>query len=127
MPQLVNQCQLYGWRLSLYSRRGAGPCHNSQSSVAGTAAGLPTPMGLRRLVYQVSAQYARPISPLWIFSTISIECGDERCCEPIWQSLPYFFCASTSIFPSRGLWEQGFSTYTCLPASSARMAMGACQ
>ena len=34
--------------------------------------------------------------PSWILPTISMVWGEERCCEPIWQSLPYFFWASTS-------------------------------
>ena len=40
-PSVRNQCQLYGCTLSLYSCRGAGPCHRSQSSVAGTGTTLP--------------------------------------------------------------------------------------
>ncbi len=37
------------------------------------------------------------------------------------------FAASMSNRPSRTLCEHGFSTYTCLPASAARIAPGVCQ
>src|ERR1700678_1581472 len=53
--------------------------------------------------------------------------GDERCWVPICTNLPYFFFASTSRAPSAGLWLQGFSTYTCLPACNPSMAIGVCQ
>ena len=40
----------------------------------------------------------------------SIVCAEERCWFPICTSLLYFFCASTTIAPSAGLWLCGFST-----------------
>ena len=41
--------------LSVYALRGAGPCHNSQSSWGGTGAGLPNPIDFLVLEYQALA------------------------------------------------------------------------
>jgi hypothetical protein len=50
-----------------------------------------------------------------------------RAWVPCWTMHLYFRAASTNMRPSRTLCEQGFSTYTSLPAWQARMAAGACQ
>src|SRR6202046_5341573 len=105
-----NQCQLYGCTLSLYGLRGAGPCHKSQSSCGGTGTSLPMPIDFLVLTYHAFAKYGLPIMPSRILSTISMVCGEERCCVPICTSLPYFCCARTNVSPSAGLWLHGFST-----------------
>jgi len=46
---------------------------------------------------------------------------------PTWTTRLVRRAASIMSRPSRMLWEAGFSTYTCLPASQARMVAGACQ
>src|SRR5277367_880754 len=107
VPHVLNQCQLYGCTLSLYARRGAGPCHKSQSSCGGTLTSFPVPMDLRTLLYQAFAKYRRPIIPSRIFAITSIVCGEERCCVPICTSFWYFCTACSSSTPSAGLWLHG--------------------
>ena len=88
-----------------------GPCHRSQSSCGGTGASFPIPIDFRTCCYTTLCRnMACRSAPSWIFCTISMECGEERCCVPICTSLPCFCCASTNNSPSAGLWLQGFST-----------------
>src|ERR1700722_16661169 len=96
--------------LSVYALRGAGPCHNSQSSWGGTGAGLPNPIDFLVLEYQALGKKGGPFRPSGFFPTIPMVWGDERCCVPICTTLAYFFCASTSSAPSAGSWLHGFST-----------------
>ena len=95
--------------LSRYSRSGAGPCQRSQSSHAGTATGLPRPIGTRRLVYQQRACSTLPIRPEWIMSIAAREPGTLRRWVPVCTTTPCFRWASTINSPSRGLWLTGFS------------------
>jgi len=53
--------------------------------------------------------------------------GRLRFIVPTWTIFPYFRVASTILRPSHTVWEDGFSTYTCLPAWSAQMLARACQ
>ena len=63
-------------------------------------------------------------SPSWICCDHLDGVSEDRCWSPTCTSLPYFCCASISNSPSRGLWLDGFSTYTFLPALSAENRHG---
>ena len=113
--------------LSRNSRRGAGPCHKSQSSHSGTGAGLPTPIDARLLVYHDFAYWTLPIVPECTSSIAAFTFGHERRWFPTCTTRLYFDAARINISFSAGLWLVGFSRYTCLPACIAIMAAGACQ
>ena len=73
------------------------------------------------------AMYTRPITPAWSFSMPSRIFGLVRHCVPCCTIRWYLRAASTILRPSKMLWEQGFSTYTSLPAWQAQMVCRACQ
>src|SRR3981081_491783 len=81
----------------------------------------------RLLVYHPLAKEGRPMTPSCNSLIAVIRLGQDRRCEPICTFRLYFRETATSSSPSCGLCEQGFSTYTCLPALQARIAAGACQ
>ena len=51
----------------------------------------------------------------------------ERYCVPVWNTRPCRRTVSTSRRLSRIVTDTGFSQYTSLPASAARIEMGVCQ
>ena len=51
----------------------------------------------------------------------------DRFWNPTATMRPYRRAASTMRRPSRTLWQQGFSTKTCLPAWQAQIVPRACQ
>ncbi len=53
--------------------------------------------------------------------------GRLRFIVPTCTIFLYFSVASTILRPSNTVCEDGFSTYTCLPACSAQIVASACQ
>ncbi|MCR4411721.1 MAG: hypothetical protein NUV77_04760 [Thermoguttaceae bacterium] len=85
------------------------------------------PIDPRRWLFHALATSTSPISPAWMRPIASRTHAVLRLWVPTWSSLPERRTASTISRPSRRLWQHGFSTYTCLPASRARIDAGACQ
>jgi len=76
----------------------------------------------RHLKQSPRAMYTSPMIPSRSFRIASRMAGQLRPWVPCWHIRPYRRAAATSCRPSQTLCEQGFSTYTSLPARIAAMA-----
>ena len=68
-----------------------------------------------------------PIQPLRTIVAALRKLPLDRCCEPVWKIAPYRAAVSRRCWASPTVRVSGFSQYTSLPASIARLAMIACQ
>jgi hypothetical protein len=99
----------------LYWRRGAGPCHKS-NRVEETGTILPTPIGLRELVYHAFAMNTLQQTTTYLFCWRGVlEMGSV---DYLPGQLYYFACAWIRISLSCGLCPAGFFDVHILPFAS---------